>query len=131
MPLGNPDRPQTQANGRPRYASAQKGCLKHYEPFGNSYGLGHNSDNGHHEGPNGKNDAWVNEAGQLKKIPFEIRYPGTIEGRSSRRGKNYFFTMEVQWCARSGNGKSRAGYSKHSYRKAHRLKGGRGRDRTS
>jgi hypothetical protein len=65
----------------------------------------------------GKDDACVNEAGQLKKIPFEIRYLGTIEGRSSRRGKNYFFTMEVQWCARSGNGKSRAGYSKHSYRK--------------
>jgi len=53
----------------------------------------------------GKDDACVNEAGQLKTIPFEIRYPGTIEGRSSRRGKNYFFTMEVQWCARSGQRK--------------------------
>jgi hypothetical protein len=32
----------------------------------------------------GKDDACVNEAGQLKKIPFEIRNPGTIESRAER-----------------------------------------------
>jgi hypothetical protein len=32
----------------------------------------------------GMDDACVNEAGQLKKIPFEIRNPWTIERRAKR-----------------------------------------------
>lgn len=56
VPLGNQDRTHRVANIRPRAPQRKKAASKYYEPFGSSYGVGHASNEGHHEGPNWKDE---------------------------------------------------------------------------